>query len=167
MSNRIPVRTILSSSGICRAYNDHTLEWMNTSNNHYSIKIGSLATVLLGIKGPHHDIESIFVGCENGEVLHFSIPNLVLLNSFHLEGETIRSMTRVNASSRNVLIGTQSGAIWFVGVKVPNHALKIFETHQPITSLHVERDHVYVQSGWTQTSHYLNGETMRPQYVQA
>jgi len=167
MSNRIPVRTILSPSGICRAYNDFTIEWMNNSNNLYSIKINSLATVLLGVKGPQNEIESIFVGCEHGDVHHFSIPNLVLLNSFHLDGETIRSMTRLNASSRNVLIGTQSGAIWLAGVKVPNKTMKIFETHQPITSLQVERDHVYVQSGWTQTSHYLNGEDMRSQVVKA
>jgi hypothetical protein len=165
MSHRVPVRTLLSTTGICRAYNDHTIEWLTTSNNLYTLRIQALPTVLLGIKGPHHDIESIFVGCENGEVLHLSVPNLVLLESFTLGTSSIRSMARLNGSSRSVVVGTQDGEIWLAGVKVPNSMLKLFEIFQPITSLQVERDLIHVQSGWYQSTHHLDGEHVKRKLV--
>lgn len=165
MSKRVPVRTLLSTTGICRAYNDHTIEWLTSGNNLYTLRIQALPTVLLGIKGPHHEIESIFVGCENGEVLHLSVPNLVLLESFTLATSSIRSMARLNGTSRSVVVGTQSGEIWLAGVKVPNSMLKLFEIFQPITSLQVERDLVHVQSGWYQSTHHLDGEHVRPKLV--
>ena len=161
LSMRTPIRTLISKTGICRAYNDYTIEWSDHSRFPSSVRLDSLPTVMLALKGPGLEIDSILVGTERGHIYHLAIPGLFEITRYEVSQHSVRSISRINSTSRNILVGMQDGSVWMAGPKIPNSVFKLFETKRPITSLQVVHDQVYIQSGWSHSTHFLDGAMPR------
>ena len=157
MSNGIVVRSIVLSEGYVVALDDGMISWRPNNGRRCNFRLQFPASVLLGVKGPSGDCESIVIGDIRGNVTRLSLPRLELLDVYETGEHTIRSLCRGSSTSDKVIVGTENGIVWLVGRDVPDNSVILFKHEERITSIRTNGDEITIQSGWSKYNYDWSG----------
>lgn len=157
MNQRTIVRSCTTKDGTLVAMNDGLVAWKPKDGRPSRIKLDALPTVLLAIKGPMGPVDSIAIGTAEGEVMVLTIPRLETVASFQLNSGSVRALCLLNEGEMKFLVGTQHGAVWYLGKEGAERCHHAFSIEGPVSSLHLEGDLVHVRSGWIHHVRTLDG----------
>ena len=157
MSSGIVVRSMILSAGCVVALGDGMISWRPNFGRRTNYRMQYPASVLLGMKGPTGDCESIVIGDVKGNVIRLSLPRLELLDAYETSTTVVRSLCRVSSTSDKILVGNESGDVWLVGRDVPNECVMLFNHDDSITSIRTIDNQIIIQSGWSKFTYDWEG----------
>ena len=157
MSSGIVVRSMILSAGYVVALDDGMISWRPNFGRRTNYRMQYPASVLLGMKGPIGDCESIVIGDVKGNVIRLSLPRLELLDAYETSTTVVRSLCRVSSTSDKILVGNETGDIWLVGRDVPNEVVMLFKHEDSITSIRTIDNQIIIQSGWSKFTYDWEG----------
>ncbi|MDA8545756.1 hypothetical protein N9K60_03090 [Candidatus Poseidoniales archaeon] len=157
MSSGIVVRSMILSAGYVVALDDGMISWRPNFGRRTNYRMQYPASVLLGMKGPTGNCESIVIGDVRGNVIRLSLPRLELLDAYETSIAVVRSLCRVSSTSDKILVGNETGDVWLVGRDVPDECVMLFNHEDSITSIRTIDNQIIIQSGWSKFNYDWEG----------
>ncbi|MEC7229180.1 MAG: hypothetical protein VXV95_03920 [Candidatus Thermoplasmatota archaeon] len=157
MTSGTVVRSMVLSGGYVIAFDDGMISWRPRGGRRTNYRLQYPASILLGMKGPTGQCESIIIGDTKGNVIRLSLPKLELLDAFETTSGLVRSICRVSDTSDRILVGSDSGHVWLLGRDVPDNRVLLFIHNQCITSIRSSDNEITLQSGWSKYTYNWQG----------
>ena len=157
MNQRTIVRSLTTKDGTLVAMSDGVISWKPRDGRSTRTKLEGLPTVLLAVRGPMGPVDAAAVGTADGHVVVLTVPRLETVAKFSLNAGSVRALTLVGEGRLNFLVGTQHGSVWSVHDGKTERCVHEFSIDGPVSSLHIEGEHVHVRSGWMHHVRTLDG----------
>ena len=157
MSSGTVVRSMVLKDGYIIALDDGLISWRPNNGRRTNHRLQYPGSVLLGMKGPSGNCESLVIGDTRGNIIRLSLPRLELLDVYETSAGLVRSLCRVSSTSDKLLVGNDSGHVWIIGRDVPDNCVLLFKHDECITSIRSSNNEIIVHSGWSKYNYDWQG----------